>query len=433
MRRLVITTLMATASAVAIWSGVVRPARTLEASERAARAALVQEAAIRSADIDFWSRRAAEDPMSAEDRAMAAGLLLQRAREGGGMADYRAAETMARASLSLRRRSNGKAGLVHASALLAQHRFPEALAAAQELVAQAPEEPGYRALLAELLVEMGDYDGARVQFDSLRGHLASLAVAPRYARYLEFRGAGERAREILVEARARAGEDAHLPREQVAWFALRVADAYLRAGRLDVAERVIGEGLRDVPDDGRLWALAARVRAARGQWRDALEAIAHVGEAMDLQTRALGGDAWAATGDSAAARAWWEATEQQALENPEPFNRQWTMFRLEHGRSLAETRDLLEREVAIRTDVFGWGQLAWARLLTGDVAGAEEAVRRATAPGARDGWLSYVAGLVAEAAGDQAGATRAFREALEINPHFHHRLADDARRRLAGK
>lgn len=424
---------MATALAVAIWAGVVRPASQAQAAQSANRARVQQEAEIRSADIDFWLRRAGEDAQSAEDRAMAAGLLAQRAREGGGVEDYRAAERLAADALRLRSAGNGKARLVLASSLLAQHRFGEALDEAKQLVTDAPEEPGYRALLAELFVEMGRYDEARAQFDSLAAHRTSLSVAPRYARYLEFRGEGERARRLLSDARKEAASRSGLPREQVAWFALRVADAYLRAGRLDVAERALEEGLAEVPDDGRLWALQARLHAVRGEWRQSLRAVERVGDAMDLATRSLGGDVYAALGDSAEARRWWKATEQQALDNPEPYNRQWTMFRLEQGIALEETRALLEREITGRTDVFGWAQLGWARLQTGDVQGARAAMQQATGMGMKDGWLFYVAGLVAAASGDESEARNWFTRALEVNAHFHHRYADDARRRLAQK
>ncbi|MGH7712732.1 MAG: hypothetical protein ACREOG_15690, partial [Gemmatimonadaceae bacterium] len=71
-------------AAVAWWvGGVAQPAR-LAAAEATANAAIARtELDMRSKDIEFYIKRASEDPQSAEDRAMVAGLYLQRARETG--------------------------------------------------------------------------------------------------------------------------------------------------------------------------------------------------------------------------------------------------------------------------------------------------------------------------------------------------------------
>ena len=411
------------------WTGVVRPARRAEAATLAARAKAQQDYQLRTDDIAFYIKRSEEDPQSAEDRAMVAGLLLQRAREGGGRADWELAERYATASLALRSNRNGKARLARASALLAQHNFAPALVEAQRLVAEAPEEPRYRSLLAELHVEMGNYDAAGAQFDTLTPHLAELAVAPRYARYLEFRGESRKALRVLEGAAGVARMETDLPREQVAWFGLRLADAQMRSGLMDVAARTLGAALTLVPDDMRLWSLKARWHAQRREWRDALNAIDRVGDNADIQTMALAGDAWSALGDSAKAAALWGATDRAALENPEPFNRQWTLFRLEHGIELTATRALLERESLERRDVFGLGQLALARVLTGDPRAAVDAIQGALAAGTADPWLWYVAGRVEEANGRAGHAATWYRRALEMHPQFHHRLAADAERR----
>jgi tetratricopeptide (TPR) repeat protein len=416
--------------AAAAWFGGIRPWRQAAADVARNVAAAESELRIRSQDIAFWQRRATQDPQSAEDLAMTAALLHQRARETGDMDDYRAAERYADSSLRLRRDRNGKAMLTLASALLAQHKFPEAFAAAQELVAWSPDEPRYRALYAELLLELGDYDAARQQLDSLRNAWRDLAVAPRYARFLEFIGRTDAARVVL----RRALDDARLadlPREQLAWFHLRLADLELRSGRLRAASRALDAGLRAAPDDARLWAARAREFALAGAWRDVLGAVARAGARVDIATLALQGDALAALGDSAAARRTWQQAEQSALENPEPYNRQWTLFRLEHGIALAETRALLEDEIEGRRDVYGWDQLAIARLLTGDTSGAAQAMEQALRLGTADANLTYHAALIAAARGDSARARTLAAAALRVNPRFHHRFATHARA-LAG-
>jgi tetratricopeptide (TPR) repeat protein len=367
------------------------------AASGGAASAPLDERVVRRRDIAFYAGRAARDPQGAADLGHLAGLLLQRARETGDPRDFRLAERTARRSLARRARRNGKAYLTLASSLLAQHRFVEARAAAETLVARWPEPEGYRALLGEIQLELGDYEAAGATFAGLAGARKHLAVAPRLARWAELSGRIEEARRLLEDARADAFRRRDLPREQVAWFQLRMGDFELRQGRLGDAEHALKAGLTIVPGDPRLLAALARLEAARGRWRAVIRYGVRAGAGADIATLALVGDAYAALSDTAAAEAWYRRVERLAAERPEPFNRQWSQFRLDHRRHLAETRALLEREVRIRPDVYGWDLAAWARYLDGDVSGAAEAITRAQRLGTSDAVLRRHAALIARA------------------------------------
>jgi len=372
------------------------------ARDRGTAAAPLDERVVRKRDIAFYARRAARDPRGAADLAQLAGLLLQRARETGDPNDFLLAEQAARGSIARRVDRNGKAYLTLASSLLAQHRFLEARVAAETLVARWPEPVGYRALLGEIQLELGDYRAADATFDGLAGARKHLAVAPRLARWAELSGRVEVARRLLEDARAEAFGRRDLPREQVAWFQLRMGDFDLRHGRLGDAEHALMAGLTIVPGDPRLVAGLARLDAARGRWRAVIRHGLRAGAGADIATLALIGDAHAALGDTAAAEAWYGRAERLAAERPEPFNRQWSQFRLDHRRHVAETRTLVEREVRIRPDVYGWDLVAWARYLDGDVSGAAEAITRAQRLGTRDAILQHHAALIARSLGTSA-------------------------------
>jgi tetratricopeptide (TPR) repeat protein len=349
---------------------------------------VVDEQLMRDADIAFFTERSRRDPRSAADLAQVAALCLQRGRETGDPADFHRAEAAARRSLGARDWRNAKAQLVLASSLLAQHRFREARREAERLVENDPR-PSSRALLGEIQLELGDYGAADVTFRSLKSEESNLAVAPRLARWAEIEGRVDEAHAILVRARDAALRRRDLPREQVAWFHLRVADLALRHGRLDEARREALAGLETRPGDPRLVSVLVRWHATRRQWRDALTWAGRVSPVLlDLQTLALVGDALAALGDTAAARRTWDEVERRAHAGPEPFNRQWTQFRLDHGIAPAETRGILEQEILERPDELGWRMLAQAREATGDAAGAaaaraqaERVVRRLAASG----------------------------------------------------
>lgn len=390
----------------------------------------MMDVAVREADIRFYQARAAADPRSAADRTRLAGLFLQRGRERAEMEDFRRAERAARAALELRRERNEGARLVLASSLLAQHRFAEARREAEALVASDPGRASHRALLAEIQMELGDYAAAAATFGSLEAERGNLAVAPRLARWYELRGRTADARALLHQALAEVGRRPDLPREQAAWFHLRLADLETRSGRLGRAEDAVRAGLALEPADHRLRSAMARVMFRRGRWRDAVAWGRSAGERADLATLALIGDAHRALGEGEEAEEWYRRVEAQAAAAPEPFNRQWTQFRLEHGLAARETLALLRREAAERPDVLGLDLLAWAEHLGGDPASARRTIRRALRLGTRDATLHYHAGMIARASGDAAAARRHLRTALEIDPRLDQ--AGEVRRVLAG-
>ena len=330
-----------------------------------------------SADVALYERRIREDTWSAADRATLSMLYLQRAREEGDYEDFRRAERVAREALALRADRNRKALLGLASSLLAQHRFVEARDAAKVLVDLDSSNLSSRALYAEILLELGEYDAADRQFTALSSFDENLAVAPRYARWLELHGRTQEARTVLLRAAATARARSDLPREQVAWFYLRVADHALRNGRLREARRAIESGLEVNREDARLLSVLARVRAARREWSEVLALAPRIGERADIATLGLMGDAAAALGREAEARTWFARAEAAYRSNPEPFARQWTEFAVNHGLYRQATIDLLEEELRIRPDMLGHQLLARAYDRAGRPAAADSVMERA--------------------------------------------------------
>jgi tetratricopeptide (TPR) repeat protein len=386
---------------------------------------------ITSREIERVEARVAGDPRAARDRAALASLYLQRSRETGDFEDYRRAEAMARGSLEIRVRENASAARLLAAALLAQHRFTEAHQVAAEMVRAWPEEISHRALLAELQMELGDYEGARGTIGSLQSARKHLAVLPRLARWAEMTGDYNEEGKLLAAAVHEASFRPDLPSEQVAWFHLRAAEHALRTGHLDAAEQSVRAGLTAEPNDFRLVAVMVRVEAQRGRWERAVRYGEILGDAADMRTLGVLGDAHAALGDSAAANRHWQAVEDANAENPEPFARQWTQFRLDHDRAVPQTLALLQEEIRTRRDVLGYDLLAWALHKSGRHAEARDAMRQALRTGSRDPLFLFHAGMIEQALGNRDGARRYLRDALEVNPRFHHRFAQQARETLA--
>lgn len=379
--------------------------------------AVMAQVKIRNRDIALFEERARTDPYSAADRSRLASLFLQRARETGDYEDFRRAEKVARESVRLRTERNAGGMLMLSSSLLAQHRFAEAREVAERLVAIDPDKPSFRSLLAEIQLELGDYTAADASFRSLRMDRYNLAVAPRYAHWLELTGASREAQQILYASLEQAIGRSDLPREQIAWYYLRVADFEARFGRLDKAESAARDGLTLEPADHRLWSMLARIAATRRDWKRVVEYGERAGSRADFATLALIGDAHQAMRESDKAEAYYQRIEAGAVENPEPFARQWTMFRLNHGRELAATLEILERENKLRPDVLGWDMYAWALYKNGRFAEARAAYPHALANGTEEATFYFHAAMIEKALGNPKAEAAHLRRARDLNRH----------------
>ncbi len=381
---------------VAAAATAVRAAGNASRTDSAAR--VHAAAQIRDADIAFYVRRVAADPIGAADRSRLAALYLQRARETANYEDYRRAERLARRSLALRIGHNENTYALLAGALLAQHRFTEAHTAARALNRRAPGVAGHRALLAEIALELGRYGEARALFDSLWPARHELAVAPRLARWAELTGGTDLARRLLAGALAEARTRRDLPPEQLAWFHLRVGDLALRTGRLAEAEFAFHQGLNVFPGDYRLLAGLARLEAARGHWRRAIDygdsAVALV---PDPATFGLVSDAYAALGDSTAAAEYARAMEIAVLGQPGQWHRAWSLYLLDHDRRVPEVLARVRDDIRTRRDVYGFDLIAWALHKAHRDREAQRAMDRALELGTIDPQIRRHAAAIAAA------------------------------------
>ena len=378
--------------------GASRAAAAAARADAAARA--LSERAALDQDIEFFTQRVAADPIGAADRGRLAALYLQRGRETGDFADYRRAEYLASQSLALREAHNAGAYVVLASALLAQHRFTEARDAAVALNTRDPDVPSNQSLLAEIELELGSYDAARVLFDSLARTPHDLSIAPRLARWAELTGRTDIARRLLERALADARARPDLPVEQLAWFYLRVGDFDLRHGRLAEADYALRTGLTTHPGDYRLLAALARLEAARGHWRRAIgygeDAIAAV---PDPATFGVISDAYVRLGDTLNAAQYARAMEVAVAGQPGQWHRAWSLFLLDHNRRVPEVLARVQAELATRRDVYGYDLLAWALHKAHRDAEARVAMAQALALGTDDPQLRAHAAAIDSAFG----------------------------------
>jgi tetratricopeptide (TPR) repeat protein len=401
-------------------------ARTLGAFDLSASRAtagartVMSETADRDTQIRVWKVALAQDSQSAIALGQLAALYLQRARETGEDQNYNQAEEYARRSLALRVNRNAPTFVTLAAALVAQHRFQEAEQVAKDLVAYDPSIPQYRAQLGEIQMELGHYDVAQLSFDSLYNVRTHLSIAPRLARWAEIRGNTAYARKLLADALTGAKMRRDFPKEQLAWFHLRLGDIDMRNGRLRGARTLFGQGLAIEPNDYRLLDAMAHLEAIEGKPRKAIE-YGERGIAIKLDPATLGtiGDAYASLGDTAQAADYYKTMEVAVAGQPGAYHRAWSLFLLDHHLRIPEVLANVTKEIETRKDVYGYDLLAWALHKEHRDAEARDAMMQARRLGTRDAMLFYHAGMIERSLGQTRRARYFLETALNVNPSFH--------------
>lgn len=407
-----------------------KPARAATAPVQTAP--LRSDAEIRELDIAYFQGRADRDPTGGSDLAHLGALYLARARESGDPRDVLLAETAARSSIRNRPGRNSGAASVLQSSLLAQHRFAEALVLAKSARDAEPDNAPLRAAVGEIEMELGQYDSARVSFAGLHAALGDLAIAPRLARWAEIEGQPDRARRLLAAALATAQRESALPREQLAWYWLRVGDVESRTGHPAAADSAYRAGLVAHPGDYRLFSALARSAALQQHWQSAVD-IGEQAIAQTLDPATLGtlSDAYAALGDTARSAEYAHVLDVTVLKQPGAYHRAWSLFLLDHGRHVGTVAKKIREELRTRQDVYAYDLLAWSLYKQGRFREAATAMATAMREGTQDAQLFFHAGMIEQALGHQEIARSHLTRALAINPTFHPTQPAEARAVLA--
>ena len=386
------------------------------------------DARVLTGDIAFYESRLPRDPYGARDRAVLGGLYLARSRATGSASDLARAETLARASLGLRRGRNADAARVLVASLMAGHRFAEARRVLWPLGVAAPEDVVTRATLGELALELGRYAEADSLFGGLGMQRMEPAVGTRYARWLELSGKSGAARELLAALRGRQATAYRVPTSELAWLDLRLGELAMRNGRADLAATALARGRRLAPADHRLLAASARLAAAGEDWAEAVRladsALALLPEPGTLVVLL---EAARAQGDTAAAGEYRRALQATTRGGPAALHRDWALSLLDHQGADSALLAAISAQHAERHDVYTHDLVAWARYRTGDLAGARILADSALLRHVRDATLYEHAARIALATGDRPAALARVREAVAIAPRIPAAVARAAR------
>ncbi|MEH2313796.1 MAG: tetratricopeptide repeat protein [Nostoc sp.] len=384
----------------------------------------------RSHIISVYEEKVAQSPNSSIFLRLLADQYLRRFREMADVEDVLRAEQAARRSLALQPRHNHVSSMLLASALLSQHQFRSAL---DVLNNSSVDNPNIVSLRASILMELGDYEATHQLLQNLVQKESNSHNAV-VARYLELTGNLASARQLLDEAMQKMDSFYTMSAETRAWFHVRTGDLAFAAGDLALSEQRYREALDLFPRHIAAFTGLARLLAAQHRWQDALNA-ANQGIELMPQVETLGykADAQLALLDQKG------ATETEDLIGVVAYlskvkgiyDRALAVYYTEHGIHLTEALEIARSEVAVRDDVYAEDTLAWAAAANGQWQEAQRAAQRATRFGTEDALLQFHAGMIAFHLGNREEAIKRLTQAVNLNPQFHHKYADQAHQVLA--
>ena len=376
--------------------------------------------------IAALERRIADEPGNGVAAARLADALLRQARATGNAGLAIQAESAVRAAIAAG--PSYEAQRMLGAVLASQHRFRDAIAAAERAKAMDPADAWNDGVIGDAHLELGEYDAAFAAFDAMMRKRPSAAAYGRasYARELQ----GDLAGALRLMQMALDATSAHDPESQ-AWHYAQLGDLQYQLGHLADAEREYRHALFTFADHPLAVAGLARLDAARGDLAGALagyaklqawsampEYAARMAEIED----ALGRPRDAARHVALAEQGW-------RLDMPDPLHLARLLAR-DRGRA-ADALAIAEQAAASRQDIFTMDAVAWAALRAGHLARAVEASRLALRTGTRDRALLYHAAAIAAASGDRARARTLATAALDGHPTFDIVLAPEAQALLA--
>jgi tetratricopeptide (TPR) repeat protein len=375
------------------------------------------------------------DPKDSGAWARFGDALMQKARESGDGGYYGRAERAFRKALELNEK-NVTAVIGLAWVTSATHEFEKSIEWANRAIALDPKRPEPYGLLGDAAVEMGDYEEAFDQYQSMLDRRPDLASYSRGAHLLYLTGNTRKAAWLMEKAIAAGGPYA----ENTAWCRAELAKMLWENGALLPAERVVKAGLKATPRNRHLLAMMGHIRASR---RDYAGAITQLKKSVEIapehDTLVALGDLYALTGRRDDAEAQYRAVEAlHELHRSQGIrgDAKMALFYADQGRKLPEALRLAEEEWKIRKNVAVADALAWTLHKNGRHEEAWKAMRRALAHNTPNARFLYHAGMIRAALGDKAGAQQYLYRALNLNPNFHPRsakLAADTLKRLGAQ
>jgi tetratricopeptide (TPR) repeat protein len=265
---------------------------------------------------------------------------------------------------------------------LSQHKFRDALEIGRRARDLRPHDAWNYGVMADALIELGEYDQAFEATDTMAGMRPNAAAYSRVSYARELRGDLDGALEAMqMAASATTSRDP----EAQAWYASQLGELYLRIGKLDDADLEFRRASFVFPEYLIAMVGMGKVKVARGDHASALAIyLQQLKRSPSLDLAARLGDLYLREGNSAQAEHYFHLAEDLAGPAIAQTESNLALFLAEHDRRLADAVHIAEAVSRVRHDIFTENALAWAYFKTGRLKEALAASERALRTGTRD-------------------------------------------------
>ncbi|MDP9018546.1 MAG: hypothetical protein M3N19_09515 [Candidatus Eremiobacteraeota bacterium] len=399
-------------------------------------AAVLPDYLYRDKTVSFYEMRVRRDPADQISARLLAGQYMQRFRESGDIDDVKRSMLQARRSIALQPANNITAYEILASAEMALHQFKAALRDEQRAHLGRPDDTNAIAQIASVEMELGHYQAAhRILVPAVQKNASDSGLLAVLARYDELTSNMSDARPLIDRASVIDDSIIDNSAQGRAWFHYRRGELAFAVGASDEAKQDERDALGIFPKFAQAYNALARFCWATKDWHCAQDAATKGAAIVPLpETLGYKADAQTALGDSAGARETQDLIVAiERIGNAyRVSDRLLAVYYAEHGMRLDSALQIARRETRLRGDeIYAQDTLAWAAAMDGHWLEARAAMRKAVRYDTEDARLQYHAGIVALHFGDHAEAKLRLNRALSLNPQFHPKYADDARRELA--
>ena len=373
--------------------------------------------------IDLFEKRVESRPTDLSSRLVLGQLYMRRAKENDTFHDFISAEKQIQSVLAIQPKHES-ANLILSQALSAQHRFKEASEITKSLVKSKPNSAAALAILGDANMQLGKYEEAFSNYQTMISLTQSPGALARMARYHELKGELEQANALMnqaIESQAAAGDLA----ESTAWYHWRLGQMQFNTGNVNAAKKQLELAIECKPEYAESISMLAKIEAATG---DKAKAVSLYEKALSIaeapQTIIELGDLLTSMGQRDEANKHYvmvEAMFDEEAADPiagPPHARERAIYFANHNKRLAHAVELAKNDLNMRSDIYAHDTAAWAYYKNEQYELAKQHIQKAMALNTPDANILYHAGLIEIASQNTKQGKQLLKKALALNPYF---------------